>query len=108
MDMCDPLHTPLGKAEAGIKQHAAVVSNCLLPDDNIMFRFKQNPMRMRVKRAERCRDSIHLRRLQPASAQSRFERLIFFKPAHDHQPVYDSPFAGDCEPRCRGRERNYV
>ena len=56
---------------------------------------------MRVKRAERCRELINLQGLQPAPAQSCFERLILLKPAHDHQPIHDRPVAGDRETRYR-------
>ena len=52
---------------------------------------------MRVKRAERCREAIEMQWLQPAVAQSRFERVILLKPTHDHQPIHDGPIAGDCE-----------
>ena len=52
---------------------------------------------MHVKCAERCRESVKLQGLQPAPAQSRFERLILLEPAHDHQPIHDRPVAGDRE-----------
>jgi hypothetical protein len=52
---------------------------------------------MHVKCAERCRESIKLQRLQPAPAQSRFERLFLFQPAHHHQPVNDRPVTCDRE-----------
>ncbi len=97
LNLCDPLHSALRKAEAGVEQYAAIGSQRVLPCDKIVLGFKRDARRVRVKRGERCGEPINLRGLQPASAQGRFKRLVLLKPAHDHQPIHDRPVAGDRE-----------
>ncbi len=52
---------------------------------------------MRVKGAKRCREAMELQWLQPAVAQSHFERFVLLQPSHDYQPIHGRPVAGDCE-----------
>ena len=72
LDLGDPLYSALRKAEASVEQHAAVVSKRLLPCDKILFGLKLDSRRMRVKRAERRRESVNLQR---ASASPRAKPL---------------------------------
>ena len=106
LDLGDPLHAALRKAEAGVEQHAAVVGERFLPCDKIMLGLKRDSGRMRVKRLSVAASRSICDGFSQPSAQGRFERLILLEPAHDHQPIHDRPVAGDRETRCRNRQWN--
>jgi hypothetical protein len=101
----DPLHPALGKAEAGVEQHTAVVPERLLPSGKILFGVELDPGRMRVKRAEPSRDPIDLLGLEPAPMQSLLQRRILLEPAHHHQPIDNRSVAGDGETGWRDGQR---